>query len=425
MKQYIILLAASFLLGACSKDNNDSAPGPKQDAERTMLVYMAAENNLSRGFADEDLREMKAGSKQLSDRQNLIVYVDQAETKTPYIARIKDGVLVDSVAMEETLTADPALLEKMLRYTREHYPAQSYGLVLWGHASGWLVHNDSVAYARSRAYGGDTGNNSKSSSGKYWMNITSMARAIANGMGSAHLRYIFADCCNFLCVESAYELRNVCDYLIGSPAEIPDPGAPYDLIVPKLFGTSENFYQAIVDTYYDHYLEEIKKRPDYYFNDVYGDLEGYSVPLSVVKSSELENLAQATASLLNSIPDKLAPDGDFTLNQVIYYGYSSSSKYAYDIYDALKRNTPESNFSQWEPYLLKAIPYSRNSAKWLTGFPQLVHDMYVFSVMSKDNYRALSMYFPQRAYNSTTPNWNTVIRNFQWNSVIRWQQYGW
>ena len=428
MKKYITLLAASLLLGACGDDNSEPTPEPKQDAERTVLVYIAAENNLSKiskNFADNDLKEMKEGSKKLNDRQNLIIYVDKAEKTPPYIARIKDGVLVDSTSMDETLTADPAILEKMLRYTREKYPAKSYGLVLWGHADGWLVHHDSVAYAKTRSYGGDTGDNSSSGSGNYWMNIPSMARAITNAMGSERLRFIFADCCNFLCVESAYELRNVTDYLIGSPAEIPDPGAPYQLVVPNLFDTSETFYKAIIDAYYDYYIDYIKENPSYIYNLDYGDLEGNSVPLAAVKSSELENLAQATNSLLSTISSKLSTDGDFTFNRVIYYGYAKSNKYAYDIYDALKKNTAENDFSVWEPYLVKAVPYSRQSAKWLTGFTQLMVDMNVFSAMSKDNYRQLSMFFPRQIYKSTNPNWNTTIRNFQWNDVIRWEQYGW
>ena len=49
-----------------------------------------------------------------------------------------------------------------------------------------------------------------------------------------HLKFIMADCCNFMCLENLYELRDVCDYIIGSPAEIPAQGAPYYDIVPSL-----------------------------------------------------------------------------------------------------------------------------------------------------------------------------------------------
>ena len=49
------------------------------------------------------------------------------------------------------------------------------------------------------------------------MNITQMARAMK---GLPKLDYIFADCCNMMCAEVAYELKDATRYLIGSPAEI-------------------------------------------------------------------------------------------------------------------------------------------------------------------------------------------------------------
>ena len=37
----------------------------------------------------------------------------------------------------------------------------------------------------------------------------------------------------------------------------------------------------------------------------------------------------------------------------------------------------------------------------------------------------VSMFFPNNYYSNTNPNWNQAIQLFQWNNVIRWQQYGW
>ncbi|MBP3778188.1 MAG: hypothetical protein J6I38_03360, partial [Prevotella sp.] len=61
---------------------------------------------------------------------------------------------------------------------------------------------------------------------------------------------------------------------------------------------------------------------------------------------------------------------------------------------------------------------------WLTGFRQLAIDMNNSNVKA-DECGVVSMFFPRTLYKSTTPNWNTAIQNFQWNNVIRWQQYGW
>lgn len=418
--QKFALFLFPLLFAAC---HHDDAPEETTSSERTVLVYMAAENSLS-DFANEDLREMKVGSKSLNDRQNLIVYVDQAGATPPYMGRIKNGVLVDSVGMDESLTADPAIMEQVLRRMRTTYPAQEYGLVLWGHANGWLIDNDSVAYAQSRGYGGDNGNGSPNGSGKYWMNIPSMARAIGRGMDGTPLKFVFGDCCNLGCVEVAYELRNVTDYLIASPAEIPDKGAPYHLVTTDLFSRSDGFYQTITDRYYNHYLDEFKNHPDRYYSYVPGDLKGYSVPLSVIRTSEMENLVTATARILSTISDKVSNEGTLELGDVVYYAMYSGYRYSYDMYGAFKRNAARGDFDTWVSAFDKAVPYHVFSGRWLSNFSQLSADMENLNAEQADC-GEVSMFFPQLTYRWTSPLWNDAIKHYQWNNVIRWEQYGW
>lgn len=419
MKKILALLALTTLLSACHNDDDpvDNTP------DRTILVYMAGENNLSK-YADLDLKEMLTASKQLNHKQQLIVYVDQAKSEPPFFARIEDGEFVDSVSVEESLTADPAILEKALTYMRTNYPAKSYGLVLWGHGSGWILSSDSIAYAQSRAYGGDTGNNSSSSSGKYWMNIPPMARAIAKGMAGIPLTFVMGDCCSFGCIEVAYELRHVAEYVIGSPAEVPDDGAPFDVMIPAMFNTSADFYKAIIDQYYNSYLETYKNTPNRYYNRTPGDLKGYSVPLAALKTSELESLATATAQLLSTISDKLQPEGTLDLTKKMYYAIYGNNRYSYDMYNILKTNTSATDFNTWTTAYMKAVPYYRNSLRWLTAFQILALEQEQFEGQEADC-GAVSMFFPRTIYNNTIPKWNTAIMQFQWNNVLRWQQYGW
>ena len=390
---------------------------------------MAAENNLTR-FATEDLEEMKTGSLKLAEDQNLVIYVDKAGSlTTPYIVRAKNGEMVDTIFMKEALSADPTTLQDVIQYTREHFPAKSYGLLLWGHASGWLVSTkDSISRTRGssilepKAYGGATGNNSSSSSGNYWMNIVPMAKAIQNGMGSDHLSFIFGDCCSFGCLEVAYELRNVTDYVIGSPAEVPDMGAPFDLIVPDMFIETDNFYAKIIDHYFDYYLDIFKNNPQYY-NKKVGDLAGYSVPLAVVKTSGLDNLAYATSTLLGTIAEKVSTSGSLDLDKVMYYAISQK-KYSYDMYHVFKKNTSAADFDTWKAAFLQAVPYRLFSMKWMTEISSLRNEMENFDA-TKDDCGVVSMFFPSTYYNGTNPNWNKAIQQYQWNNVIHWEQDGW
>ncbi len=421
----VLLLLAAVLMVSCSSD--DPEPEPVIPVERTILVYMAAENNLASSsyqFDVQDLQEMREASRHLDDRYRLIVYYDGLGSNPPYIGRLRNGEMVDSTSMEKALAADPAVLERVLRYTRTTYPAPSYGLVLWGHATGWLITDEVAPSAQRRAYGGVTGTGQASTSdaGSYWMNVPDMAKAIANAMGQDSLLFILADCCNFCSVETAYELRSVTDYLIASPAEIPGYGAPYDLIIPDLFSSSSDFYRKAVDHYYDYYYDYYKAHPEY-------DLSGYSVPLTVVRSAALEPLAKATSTLLATIPGVLAPEGSLDLSDMTYYGFTNKyhyngTRFNYDMYQTLRQYTDPDDFAQWVPYHQEAVPYSRYSSRWETIFGTLLMDMYHFP---KDASQCglLPMYFPHEQYMGTNPNLNKTIHQYQWASAVRWSDYGW
>ena len=423
MKQFRIflcLLAISF--AACGSDDTpEPTPTPVPPTgklDRTVLVYMAGDNNLSTlGSLQRDLEELKKGSQSLNTSQSLMVYVNE-KGKTPYYARILNGALTDSVALNANPSSAPAVLEEALRYMCENYTAKSYGLSLWGHAKGWLIDNDSIVYAKTRAYAYD-----ESTSPDTYMNIPSLARAIKNGMNSEKLSFILGDCCEFGCVEVAYELRNVTDYVIGSPAEIPDEGYDYANLA-GYYDTGGTFYQKIIDQYWERYFTAAVANR-YYINDP-GDLTGYGVPLVAVKTSELENLAAATAALLKTIPDKLSPSGTLDLSEVIFYAYSNSAKGNYDMYKTLKMNTAAADFKVWEQAFDKAVPYYRSSARWKSIFTTLSTAMLKqFNAISNDSH-VLAMFFPLTYYNNkTNPNWNTAIQKLQWNGPINWQQYGW
>jgi len=405
MKKLMIALFALAAFTACDKDNNEENP----TADRTVLIYMAGENNLTswdgNRFADDDLLQIKEGVKGMG-RNNLIVYVDKAESQNPYFLCYANGELKDSIATEaDELTADPAVLEKVARKAFTDYPAKSYGLVLWGHSTGWLINSDSVKYTSMarmkarKAYGGDTGNNTTSNSGRYWMNIPSMAKALAR---LPHLTYIFADCCNFMCLETAYELRNCVDYIIGSPAEIPGEGAPYDKIVPALFEVS-SFYTSIVDIYYAQRSS------------------GLDLPLSVVKTSEMENLASATRTTLQSFADSFGgsyPD----LSNLIHYYYDYVKKQEfYDANDFMLKFASANDYTAWKQALDRAVVYKKMAKSWMINKESWYYYYGGFE-MTEERYGGVSMFIPQLNYRGTD---NTDIQQMAWYYAAGYKEIGW
>ena len=240
----IFLCGCALLLSACHKEKDDPTPTPPEADRRTVLVYVAGENSLNKYFAEE-ITEMCEGSKSIGANDHLLVYVDIADaTRKPYLMEVTKG---DTVTIhqytEDLLASDPDVMLEVIRRAFETRPAQSYGLVLWGHASGWIIKTDTVAHsmmARRPAYGVDNGENKTTNTGT-WMNIPTLAKVLSRA--GYPLRFIFADCCNFQCAEVAYELRHTADYIIGSPAEIPGKGAPYNTVVPTMFSQSDTFYR--------------------------------------------------------------------------------------------------------------------------------------------------------------------------------------
>jgi hypothetical protein len=135
MKKILMMLTLTVVLVACH--SNDDG-GKEVQPERTVIIYMAGENNLTIK-AWNNLQLMKEGSKTLADNQCLLVYVDRSHpSELPYLARLRGGMLTDSVNLkdmgistQDEYASDPHVFEDVLRYAVSHHTAtKDYGLVL-------------------------------------------------------------------------------------------------------------------------------------------------------------------------------------------------------------------------------------------------------------------------------------------------------
>ncbi len=375
----IFLIILTTLLCGCKKNESEEPA----IADRTVLIYMASENDLARILAD-DLNQIRRGTLSMTGNNRLVIYVDEANRgANPYMVRLANGETVDSLVMEtDTPTSDPATLLQAMRLTMSHYPANEYGLVLWGHADGWLIENDSIVSdvwmtphaAPRKAYGRDTEDNSTNTSKGSWMNIPSMARALSM---VPKLKFIFADCCSFQTVESAYELRKVTDYIIGSPAEIPYEGAPYHTVVPALF-EKESFWTSIVDKYSQQIVNS--KRP----------------PLSVIKTSEIEQLAAATRTALAEVVPSLETPLNPDMSGLIHYYYHGATYKFYDMNDFMLRYASTETYTTWKDAFDRAVVYRIMSSRWATNVTW--NQYYADFTITEEKYGGISMYVPQIYY---------------------------
>lgn len=420
MKRICLFICMLLCLTACHDDNNGEWT-PPNTASRSVMIYMSGENNLTESegerFLQNDLKEMIEGSKLLSNDQRLFIFVDSLNTNKkragkPYIIEVHDGKAIPRYEFEEEFYAsDPAYFHKIMDWMVTNAKANSYGLVLWGHACGWVTCNDTIAQSRStRAYGQDNGTDAGGS--LKWMNITQMAKALE---GLPKLKFIFCDCCDMMCAEIGYELRHATDYVIGSPAEIPGEGAPYHEVIPYLYKDGSEMYRGIIDTYFDYYLADFEGDKD---------LDGHSVPLSVIDTKYMERLAQETHDILGTfMPD--APKAP-NLKNLAFYWFFDYSPVMYDMMAFIKTNAPESNYQQWEQVYKQAVPYYRMSMKWLTIYGDLVDAFPLFN-QDKSLYGCVSMHIPLNlwAYTGGTFRFNANSINYEWNRIMDWSRFGW
>ena len=137
-----------LIFSTCRKEEPDDEMPPTTVVSRTIIVYMAADNDLS-DDAQENLKQMKQGYSETGAR--LVVFVDRAGEEPSLLEVHPDKVLIVK-SYPELNSATPAVLKKIIQEAVDLYPAREYGLILWSHGSSWLPANSGL-----RSFGNDSG----------------------------------------------------------------------------------------------------------------------------------------------------------------------------------------------------------------------------------------------------------------------------
>lgn len=424
----ILCLCALLMLSSCDDDNNDEK---KTLAKRTVLIYMCAENNLDEyGYFNNNMRDIETGSKSLPDDVNLIVFVDrQSKIERPYIARCsKDGVTKLKVYDEDFYSVDINRMKEVMSWVSHEYPAESYGLSLWGHANGWIPVSERYVVATAgakvsyKAYGADSGaDNTGGSEGYKYINIPELNEAISSSF--PRLDFIFFDCCQSMCAELVYELRNSARYIIGSPAEIPGRGAPYVYVVPDFFLEKEKVGPAIVN----HYIEKWMKDKE--------NTSSHGLPLAVVDEDRMGDFAHATAQALGTFMNDCQYPDQLDMKGVIYYGkttYSAGCPCFYDINDIMQRNLSEEDYKAWHEVMKQTVVYSTFPGDYMQQGMKNWLSVEGISFSSFDitdtTYGGLSMFVPQTYYQFVSAGYlnpNVSIFSMKWTDIVDWSKWGW
>ena len=393
----LTVITVTTVLVAC---NHNDEPDPVQEEDlRTVLVYIAADNSLT-SFAADDIAEMVSGFAAVdADKNNLLVYVDTQSAK-PFLYQItKDskGAVVKNILheYEEQNSVYPTVMAEVYNRVFSAFPAKSYGLVLWSHGDGWLPSpaNISASKASTRWFGQD---------GTSYMDISSLNTALNS---APHFDFILFDACFMQSVEVAYELKDRADYFIGAPNEIPGPGAYYTELVPAMFSQVNDLAATVAHGYYDYYAAK--------YTGQLGSNENWTmgVTVSVLKSSEVQALAAATAAIL----PKYITNGS-AINVSSIYSYDPRSTYYYDLkglVQSLTSSDDQTLFSAWSDAFELAVPVHLTTDKTYSSF--------IYGMISMAGSSGLSAYIPRSSYVSL----NTFYHTYAWYSAAGWSSTGW
>jgi len=293
---------------------------------RTIIVYMAADNQLS-DDAWDNLDEMQFVFAE--NGVNLIVFIDPSDD-LPQMLKIERGGYKLVKTYTEFNSADAIHLKQVLNEIISLFPAASYGLVLWSHGSSWLP-----AGVQLRSFGEDNGRQ---------MDITALAAALP-----VKFDFILFDACLMGSVEALYELRDKADFIIASPTEVISMGFPYEPIIQEL----------------------IKDQPDLTkvaaaHHDFYDGLPGVyrSASVSLIKTSELEQLAALTGQLVAEQPFDMGLVERTSVQRLDVF----EEQYAFDFLDFMEQVFPTADLSGLKRQLDKTVLYKAHTPRFLDEF---------------------------------------------------------
>ena len=209
----------------------------------SILIYMSGDNNLE-ASAIEDFVEMEK-SRLNTDEISVLVLLDRNpaydtsnmnwsgtkffelqtgrdKSQKQFISRQIECETL-GLSSNETTELDMSsayVLRTALEFVYEEYPAEDYGLIIWGHGTGW------------RGFSYDE-------TSKTYMTLNQLEKAVSGVIPDSKLNFIGFDSCFGPTFEVLYQLKNCADYVMGSEGLLMSAGWNYtDLF--NAFETLEN-----------------------------------------------------------------------------------------------------------------------------------------------------------------------------------------
>ena len=369
---YWFLTIALLLLCACEKEEEPQVP---LVAGRTVLVYFAADNNLS-GSVEGDIAAMEEGLLHTDMHNgNLLVYVDKKGQSPQLLRLVQEGdsirrELIEEYAIDHA-SATAERLHQVLQQVTDTYPSNRYGLVLWSHGTAWLP-SDYKNYLRS--FGTDTGN--------HFMSVNDLTAALSD----YHFDFLLFDACYMASLEVAYALRHCTDYLIASPTEVLADGFPYQLFMQDLFTPEAN----VVDIATQFYT---------YYQSSYGTV-------SVTKTAELADLATAYRVIFQGKSEEELFAVPVQELQIMEY-LTGNIHALYDCADYVRQLATDAQYEEFQSCLDRAVIYKATTPKSAYAYANGTY-------LPINRFSGLSIYVPQ----AELAELNSWYQQLEWYQAV-------
>lgn len=407
---------------AISCDPVNTEPPVFLEQNKTVLVYIAGNNNLTR-YAETNLKGIVNGY--VPDNDNLLVYF-HTNNCNPSLLKVyknkKGEVSVDTVYKFPVWnSATTEAVVGAMKVTKTMFPAKEYGLFLWSHGTGWLPSGyfSEGRMPKDDEENGGSENKVRSLSGRGNVRVTSNANEIwntstpwkeyPNGVDpAAHLvksfgsegdkemeitdlakslpyklSFLVFDACLMGDIEVAYELKDSVDYVVCSPAEILANGFPYQNIMQHVYKTPTDLV-GVAKEYYEFYKNSSNP----------------SATISVVKTSELVGVALEAKVIFNKYRSKI---GQLDVSNIQRY-FRYNKHWFYDVGDFI---TQLSSPAEAAPFI-KSL---NNAVIYKAATPDFLYDYGGFTI-DPNKYSGLGIYIPTEP---SDPELNEFYKKFKWN----------
>ncbi len=274
MKYFLILFVVAILFSGCSET---------QEAEWTILIYMAADNGLNNA-ALSDINEME--NSVFSDNINIIVQIDNNQYNQ-YPGAVRYHVYPDTSdeitskiisLMGEIDSGDYNTLTSFANWGFNKYPSEKKALVIWSHGNGWYDYYNRFCPDH------ESGSSIDIPDGDLRNALERM---------NSKLDILILDACFMQTIEVLTEAYRYAYYIISSEDVVPTDGFPYDIVFTAWedYLSSGILASELVGFYLNSYLPGGSQNSSVYY---------IPVTCSAVKTSRFR-------TLLNDL-------SDFTVN---------------------------------------------------------------------------------------------------------------